>query len=199
MKKCNFVPADSYPEPLFFDHHNKLALLAQKAVQGTPFRTRTKATVDCPLALQAVNWLVQLGTKSTNRELVDGHSVAENLSKLFKRFTEIYPLADGERNFLQQQLAVIESSQAEFPLVFQHGDPGTWNILVSADNRIIFIDWEAGEPRGIPLWDLFYFMRTFASWVLRQQGSSDPLKNFETTMLPSFHISGGLYFNGNKT
>ncbi len=183
IREGNFVYRESYPEPLFFDTHNGLAVLSQKAVHGAPFRARTQASKDCPLAHAAVDWLVQLGSKSVNSNLVDGPAVAENLGKLFKRFTEIYSLSTEERGFLQTQLDVLQNSDGAFPLVFQHGDPGTWNILVSEDNSVIFIDWEAGEPRGIPLWDMFYFMRTFASWVLRQQGSSDPLQNFATNFL----------------
>ena len=30
------------------------------------------------------------------------------------------------------------------------------------DGRVVFLDWEAAEARGMPLWDLFYFLRSFA-------------------------------------
>jgi aminoglycoside phosphotransferase (APT) family kinase protein len=73
--------------------------------------------------------------------------------------------------------------------VLQHGDPGTWNILVSAQGKVIFIDWEAGEPKGMPLWDLFYFFRTYGSWVSRMQGSRDSLKNFSDQFLKPSNLS----------
>ena len=33
------------------------------------------------------------------------------------------------------------------------------------------------------MWDLFYFYRTFASWVARQSGENDPQKNFAAHFL----------------
>lgn len=183
LQAHSFVEPGSFPEPLFFDVHNSLALLAQKAVHGAPFRTRTDATPDCPLAQQALDWLIKLGKSSADRSLATGADVARGLGKLYHRFREVYQLSNQEDAFLTQQVAILASSTAGFPLVFQHGDPGTWNILVSPEGQIIFIDWEAGEPFGMPLWDIFYFMRTFASWVSRTQGSRDPMKNFSSNFL----------------
>ncbi len=178
LKDGDFVGADSYPEAMFFETHNGQAMLAQKAVNGVPFRTQTTAQPDCPLAKNALDWLLQLGETSANPALATGSDFARNLGKLYARFCEIYPLSDSEHSFMQQQLEVLEGFEAEVPLVFQHGDPGTWNILATQDNKVIFIDWEAGEPRGIPLWDVFYFLRTYASWVERCKGNKDPLQNF---------------------
>jgi hypothetical protein len=103
--------------------------------------------------------------------------------KLFQRFAEIYPLSKFESDFLATQVSAISRGSKKFPVVFQHGDPGTWNMLVSEQNRVIVIDWEAGEPEGIPLWDLFYFMRTYGSWMSRVKGNKDPLKNFTQNFL----------------
>ncbi|MFQ5652426.1 MAG: phosphotransferase, partial [bacterium] len=183
LEAGRFVPNESFPHALFFDTHNGLALLAQKAVLGQPFRSRTTATPDCPVARNALDWLHELGQTSKNSDLVTGKEVGNNLDTLYQRFKMIYRLSADERAFMEKQIASMQDDETEFPLVFQHGDPGTWNILVSDDDRVIFIDWEAGEPRGIPLWDLFYFMRTFASWVARQQGSTHAIQNFSSSFL----------------
>jgi len=183
LQKSGFVPKETYPEAMFLDYHGGLALMAQKAVHGVPFRTRTTARPDCKLAHRAANWLVQLGHASSNTTLVNAEQAADKLDVLFRGFAQIYSLSDEERNFMAGQLARMKQCRVDFPLVFQHGDPGTWNILVTDANEVVFIDWEAGEPRGIPLWDIFYFMRTYASWVLRQQGNKDPLDNFMNSFL----------------
>lgn len=178
-----YVQQGSFPRQLFFNKHHNLAVLAQKAVPGEPFRLRTRATPDCPLALQALEWLVNLAATSVNHSLVSNREAAANLHKLFDWFNKIYALDSHEKDFLSRQLQSIESRAFQFPLVFQHGDPGTWNILVRDDAKIVFIDWEATEPHGIPLWDLFYFLRTFASWVCRKQGRKNSLQNFEESFL----------------
>ncbi len=178
LKEKGFVSPDTYPEPLFFDYHHDLAVLGERAIQGHPFRKRTQANATCPLARQAIDWLVQLGTASADDRLASAAEVAESLSELFRRFNEVYSLTKEERAFLTDQIERLRNEPQRFPLVFQHGDPGTWNILVSESERVIFLDWEAGEAHGIPLWDLFYFMKTFGSWISRTQGSHDGLANF---------------------
>ena len=184
LQEKAFVDRDTFPQPLFFGYHADLAMLGQMAVHGEPFRRRTQATANCPVALDAINWIVQLGIASANPAPQSGACEVEAaLMKLFRRFTKIYPLAKFETDFLAEQIAAIGRIEKKFPLVFQHGDPGTWNMLVSPENRVIVIDWEAGEPRGLPLWDLFYFMRTYGSWMSRVQGSKDPLKNFAQNFL----------------
>jgi aminoglycoside phosphotransferase (APT) family kinase protein len=44
-----------------------------------------------------------------------------------------------------------------------HGDPGTWNLLLTPDSRLGILDWEAAEPDGLPLWDLFHLLRSYAT------------------------------------
>jgi hypothetical protein len=158
-------------------------MLGQIAVHGEPFRRRTKATIDCSIAHDAINWIVKLGIASANAFTASSAEVETALMKLFQRFAEIYPLSKFEADFLEAQIAVIGKASKKFPLVFQHGDPGTWNMLVSETNRVIVIDWEAGEPEGMPLWDLFYFMRTYGSWMSRRHGNKEALQNFTQNFL----------------
>ena len=55
----------------------------------------------------------------------------------------------------------IAYAQAGTPvMVFQHGDPGVWNLLITPDGRPAFLDWEAAEHHGMPVWDLFYAARS---------------------------------------
>jgi hypothetical protein len=184
LKAGEYVEPDTYPEPLFFDYHNGLAMTAIKAVHGKPFRTCTEATFNCPLAADAIDWIIQLGTASANSNIAVAKDVAEALHKLYQSFENIYPLTKREKFFLTELLDSVAQNEKPFPLVFQHGDPGTWNMMVeNRTGRVIVIDWEAGEPEGLPLWDLFYFYRTYASWVSRQQGSRNPIKNFTENFL----------------
>lgn len=192
LAKGRFVAPETFPQPLFFDYHNGLAVLAQKAVSGAPFRTRTSATPDCHLAQSAIDWIAQLAASSVDSGTTTCAEAGANLRVLYDRFSATYSLSAAEKSFMQDQLARLENSSGQFPTVFQHGDPGTWNILVSDSDEIIFIDWEAGEDRGMPLWDLFYFMRTYASWVERSKGNKDALENFSNSFLQQSAIADWL-------
>jgi thiamine kinase-like enzyme len=82
-----------------------------------------------------------------------------------------------------QQIDALGRCNRKFPLVFQHGDAGSWNVLISRDDRIAYVDWEAAEPSGLPLWDLFYFLKTCGTIMFRRQGVHDSLQAFTRNFL----------------
>jgi aminoglycoside phosphotransferase len=162
------------PRAAFFGHHAGIAVLGQTAVAGTPLRRRTTAKPDCPLAHSTLRWLLDLGA-ATVHPVTDNHLVADGLDDLLARFIALYRVTAGERDRLHGLVAAIAEAPHRVPLVLQHGDPGTWNVLVDDDGRPALLDWEAAERDGMPLWDAFYFMRSFAVTVARASGLTGPL------------------------
>lgn len=186
LDQHGYVARESFPQPLFFGLHAGLVVVAQKAVYGEPFRSRTLGTAQCPIARQALDWMLQLARNSARKTSTSEAAAA--LNTLFDRFRAIYSLSQHENDFLAAQIAMIAQSAQAFPSVFQHGDPGTWNMLVSPEGKIIVIDWEAGEPQGMPLWDLFYFMRSFGNWCARREGVRDTLKAFTRNFIQTSEV-----------
>src|SRR5262249_50465353 len=87
------------------------------------------------------------------------------------------------RDFLRGQIARIESSAAPIPSVFQHGDSGFWNLLSLGKDRIGFLDWENAEPRGMPLWDFYFFWSMFCVEAGSRAGKGSRLEAFEALLL----------------
>jgi hypothetical protein len=174
------------PEPLFLGHPGRLAAVGERMVHGRPFKNHTDGGPGCPRALQAVEWLTELGRATA--EPVRPAQAAAALHDLLERFAAIYRPSAGEREFLRAQIARIESSPYALPAVLQHGDPGPWNLFVRADGTVVFLDWEAAELRGMPLWDLFYFLR---SYVLlgRVRGLHSRLDSFTAAFLAESPLS----------
>jgi hypothetical protein len=183
LAERRYVGPETFPQPLLLDYYNGLALLGLRAVNGKPFKKCTQANVDCPIAGDAIEWITQLGAASAGHALAKPKEVSDTLTHLFRQVTQAYELSEREKDFLLRQIAALGNAPSPLPLVFQHGDPGVWNIVVSDDNRVTFLDWETAEPEGVPLWDLFYFMRSFGSWVFRRQGTHDTLASFERLYL----------------
>jgi SAM-dependent methyltransferase len=169
---------DVRPRPLFFGVHGGLAVLGESAIAGSPFRERTHATEDCPYARAAIEWLLDLGTATVSRAREDARGALSELEARFQRFREIYRLEADEEDFLAAQVAALTRSDNGFPLVFQHGDPGPWNLLITTAGKPAFVDWEAAEPHGMPLWDLFHFLRSYGLRVSRATGTREPLRSF---------------------
>lgn len=183
------VDSRSFPGPVFFGYHHDLAILCQKAIHGRPFRAVTEATPDCPYARSAIDWIVNLGTQSAKGRSASTRDVLKQIVKLFNQFTAIYDLSDEHRAYLAKEISSIGHQKESFPLVFQHGDPGTWNIFVTDSGDVVFLDWESGELSGMPLWDLFYFFRTYVSWMSRRSGIHNPLRSFEQYLINESEMS----------
>lgn len=172
----------SYPESLFFGHHHDLAVLAQRVVPGAPFRTRTRGDPGCRYAKSAIAWIHALGARSA-QPAADPSQLQRTLLELLTRFTSIYSLSATEHAFLRERVESLGSLPAAVPTVFQHGDAGTWNVVVTADHRAAFLDWEFSRARGIPLWDLVDFLRSFGSWAARAGGETNMVRAYTTRFL----------------
>ena len=171
------------PEPLFLDSHATLAVLGETAIDGLPFLERTEASVGCPHARAAIDWLLELGTRTAHHAPDEALRATEVLGQLVDRFDDLYRVDTDHVAFLTAQARRLRDAAPALPLVFQHGDPGPWNLVVRADGRLAFLDWEAAEPDGMPLWDLFHFFRSFGFLVSRAAGERDPLKSFSDQIL----------------
>jgi Phosphotransferase enzyme family len=169
---------DTLPRPLFFGSHRGLAVLGESAIEGMPFRERTRATADCPYALAAIDWLLELGRATASPARSDTRGALSELGALCAQFARTYRLEPKEEDLLGACVAALARSGDGFPLVFQHGDPGPWNVLVTPAGRPAFLDWEAAEPHGMPLWDLFHFLRSYGLLVSRAAGTREPLQSF---------------------
>ena len=60
---------------------------------------------------------------------------------------------------------------------------------MTPNGRVAILDWEAAEPAGIPLWDLFYFMRSYSLDAARKQGTKDRLVAFKQQFLDDTPLS----------
>jgi len=172
----------TYPEALFFGHHHDLAVLAERVVPGSPFRTRTRGDTTCPFARAAIRWIEELGARSAGGG-ADATELPRMLADLLARFERVYALTEGEREYLRDRVHSLGTLPVGIPTVFQHGDAGTWNVLVTGDERVAFLDWEVSSARGVPLWDLVDFLRSFGSWAARSQGEKDMVRAYATHFL----------------
>jgi hypothetical protein len=186
VSKNGVVKAGTFPQPLFFGHSGRLAMLGEKMIHGKPFRKATAATIDCAFAKAAFEWIINLGVDTVEAHGNGAARAAEVMKNLFDQFSQIYRLTIDEHAFLVKQIETIAQSPSAFPTVFQHGDPGIWNVMATDSGGVAFLDWEAAEQEGMPLWDLFYFLRSYGTWMSRRAGMRDSLKSFaKNFILPS--------------
>jgi aminoglycoside phosphotransferase (APT) family kinase protein len=170
------------PCPVFTGTSSDLRFLCETAVLGTPLRSRTTGLMDVGRAHVVVDRLTELGAASADSSTAAPSDVANDLRALFDRFVEFYRPSRRTSAFLARQIDRIRVAEL-LPLVFQHGDAGTWNVLVTEDGGIGLLDWEAANPHGMPLWDLFYFLRSVGVTISRASGERSSLRAFEHQFL----------------
>lgn len=137
----------------------RLPVLGQLGLAGAPFRRRMTGRPDDPLLATLVDWVTGLGAGSAAP--AGPGEVAERLEPLLHDFLR-GGASDEERRVLTGAVAAL-CEAPDLPLVLEHGDLGVWNVLVRLDGRPAVLDWEAGVPRGMPLWDLLYLLRSYTA------------------------------------
>lgn len=125
-------------------------------IDGRPLPPILRATGD-GLVDAPVDALISLATASVRA--VPGTALAGPLGRLLERYLTVYAATMAERDLLEHLLGTIGEAP-NLPIVAQHGDPGTWNLLLAPDGRIGLLDWESFEPDGPPLWDLWHLVRS---------------------------------------
>ena len=136
-----------------------LAIAVESSVDGEPFAAKASMEPDDPALATAVDWLTRLGVAT--RAPAPPAALRDALTTNLDRCTKLYDLTSRERAFLAARIERVVDLGC--PTVLMHGDPGTWNLLLTSDSRLGILDWEAAEPDGLPLWDLFHLLRSYAT------------------------------------
>jgi hypothetical protein len=183
------------PRVLFAGRHAGLAVVGETVVEGRPFdRERghraADAAVDGPgrhPVDDAVAWLTDLGLRSARpAAAVD---VADAMDDLLARFVASCRPERALVDRLEAAVSALRTSDQPLPLVFQHGDPGTWNMLVREDGSAVLLDWENADQAGMPLWDLFYLLRSHAVGTGHRAGTMRRLAAVERYLFDASPLS----------
>lgn len=162
------------PRPWFNGEHAGRVLLGASFIDGVAFTSRARWQPECPHLADAAGWLTELGAATATP--VPAGVVADALLSLLDRYERAYRPTSGELAGLRQRFETVRRIPEPIPAVLQHGDPGIWNLLIDATGRTVFLDWEAAEPDGLPLWDLLYLVRSYAVATSRRAGVRDRLE-----------------------
>jgi hypothetical protein len=177
--------AERVPAILFAGTHAGLLVVGESALDGEAFQAPEMQRH--PLAADAVAWLTELGVRTAVR--VDPGKVAAALDEL----VDAYVAADGPGRALTSELRVqverIRRHPDPFPVVAQHGDPGTWNLVAMPGDRTGFLDWENFEERGMALWDLFYLLRSLGVGSLPRRRLERRLEHVQRTFLDTSELT----------
>ena len=181
---------DRVPRVLFSGRHAGLAVVAESAQPGVPFADRTAPGDPDAAAADALDWLTRLGVVSARP--AGAEAVAEALRDLHARYVALCRPTAAEAGRLEDAIERVARSSDPFPVVLQHGDPGTWNLLVDEAGRVSFLDWENADAAGMPLWDVFYLLRSHAVGTARRAGVRRRLAGVERYLFGASPLSDSI-------
>ncbi len=161
------------PRRWFWGEHAGRGVLGASIVEGPGFGARAAFAPDDPWLRDAAGWLTDLAVATVRP--VPAEEVATALRVLLARFVRIYSATADEADQLEAKIRSLHRIDRPIPSVLQHGDPGIWNLVAQPDGRTGFLDWEAAELAGLPLFDLLYWFRSYAIASSRRAGTRDRL------------------------
>ena len=161
------LPRGSTPRECFGATHRGLTIVGESVLHGVPFPMRSTGRADCAVARRAADWIVTLVIATAKPASGADHAVA--IRDVTSRLRTQYPPDDAVERAVEDALRTLERL-AGVPTAFLHGDPGEWNVLVSEEGSVRFLDWENAESAGPPTWDLASYLLSYARFGLERDG-----------------------------
>jgi hypothetical protein len=141
--------------------------LVESLVEGQPLMQRLDAGTHRALALQVTDLLAGLVT------------------------SERPPRSEWWERLVEPALAAVPEARARLeplgslPRAVEHRDCSPWNILVRRDGALALLDWERGEPAGLPGVDLAYFLAYAAFFAGGTMDGGDRSGAYAATLDPA--------------
>jgi hypothetical protein len=160
--------ASDVPSLRFAGEHAGHGIVGQSWVSGTSFTAGVDPDDRLRELDRAAAWLTTLASLTVEHRPAE--EIGSALRELLERFRAIHDLPADELMFLDGQVRAVEAHSGTLPVIFQHGDPGIWNLFVADDGQVSFLDWESAERHGLPIWDLAHLQWSFGAWASKRAG-----------------------------
>jgi len=157
---------DSIPRVVAFEEYHGRPILVETALVG---RSMDPASVRRDLAGccdAVIGWLTDV--QRPHPSAADADRFERLVEQPLRHFAEVFPVSAEEARLLERTWDLVAPlRRAGLPLVFEHGDLSSPNVMRLKDGAAGVVDWELAQPHGLPACDLFFFL-TYAAFALRR-------------------------------
>ena len=168
------------PRLLFSGEHAAGLTVIETALTGQPLFSLLRAETYRALALQATDWLVELGERGPARPASGGRSVVEQALETFTR--QFGSLVDP---VLLRESEQLLGSLGSLAHVVEQRDFSPWNVHVGPAGDLVVFDWESAELDGVPMLDLVYFLTYLAFFHDGALGRGRTRQSYRRSLDPS--------------
>lgn len=169
------------PELLSVGRLGGSPVLVESAIKGQPLASLLRAHPSrATQVLESVTtWLERWNRQTAVLQPLNENLLERHILGPAAVLAPILNSLDGYGDWLRMRCARI--TRIPCPLVATHNDLTMWNILRDDQGPIGIIDWETGEPMGLPLVDFFY---AAVDGVAATRNYNDRLKAFQACFIP---------------
>ena len=137
-------------------------ILGETALAGVPLAATLTQRNYRRVAERVTEWLIALAEPASSQPR---EATWESLvAPAFERFAAEFAPVVGESQLARTR--DILGGIGALPVVCEQRDFSPWNVF-EGEGGIVVLDWESGEPRGLPALDLIYFA-THAAYYLKR-------------------------------
>ena len=148
------------PRVLFAGSCAGVPVVGETALQGVPVSQLARRADYRAMGMQAARW---------QAKLVHVHAASPDASWSRRLIEPILGFLDGPLAALADAESIRATKRAvaglrPLPIVCEQRDFSPWNVLVTPAGDLAVLDWESGEPWGLPALDLVYFLTYLAAY-----------------------------------
>jgi hypothetical protein len=170
--------AGSVPRVLALEDYFGHGLLLETALIGRPIDTAFVRRSPTSAIEPVVTWLTTLRVPEPGPRETASDAFERLVEQPLLLFAQRFEGTDLELRLVEETLEVARPLSDNIPEVIEHGDVSHPNLLWLANGQVGIIDWELAEPRGLPLYDLSFFLAYVASALARAQTTSERVNAF---------------------
>jgi len=170
----------SIPRVVAYEDFHQHRLLIETAVPGRPMspavvRRQPELCTEAP-----ITWLLNLHLATATRSAKHDEWFERLVENPLNQLKKMLPLSAEEGRLIDQTIAMMNPFRdGDLPLVMEHGDFSSPNILQDENGRAGVVDWELAEPQGLPAADLFFFLTYIAFAKQNARKNADYLNAFQ--------------------
>jgi aminoglycoside phosphotransferase (APT) family kinase protein len=171
----------SIPRVVAYEDYHEHRLLIETAVPGRPMSPVIVRRQPDQCIEAALTWLLDLQQATGSSTPRDDRDWFERLvEQPLQQFNALLPQSAEGAGLVHQTLSLMRPLRDhDMPLVMEHGDFSSPNILQNENGRVGVVDWELAEPKGLPAADLFFFLTYIAFARQNARKNAEYLKAFQ--------------------
>jgi aminoglycoside phosphotransferase (APT) family kinase protein len=169
----------SIPQVIAFENYASRQFLLETALVGKPMDPPAVRSDPDRCCRAMIDWLTELQPATQQRSHSQTEWVENLVARPLRQFRSLLSLSAEEVQWLAvTQDLVVPLQKAGLSPVFEHGDLSYPNVMWLHNGQPGIVDWELASPRGLPGFDLFFFLSYIAFARHKARSSGDYLPAF---------------------